>query len=476
MTRQPWLTRARLRLAIVALFLVYGCHATYWVGAARPNVDEGFYALAAREVWRGRLPYRDFGYTQAPCFPYLQGVALGVAGHDQRAQRGVNALWGALTLALLLALSRRVQPGWAALTALALAATPGWVHFVVLGKTYALTGLLLLLTAGALTLRRPPARGLAFALFGALTVGCRLPTAVAVAALWASGLAVRPGRARRWLALAPPLVGLGLAAPFALADSEAFWFWNVGLHASVRLDHRAASLIELPGFLAPVLGLGVLTLVAAGRYRRPALRGAGGLLAAAGLGLSAQFLPGGAYTEYVTPLLPLLALGVARYGQRIRRRAWTWPASALLLLVPLAWPTPSVVAEPLRVQSFQEAGRYLRGEPSAQTVLTCYPVVTSGGGLTVFPNNLMGFHSLTDELPPEQAERLGLLSLDALTAAVSAQQPDLVVLCVDWPNFAISLPSCRRLSAARRAPLREALAAGYAPAWRNDHVVVLRRR
>ena len=42
------------------------------VGVLRPaDTDEGYYATAAELVGRGRVPYRDFFYPQAPLLPYL---------------------------------------------------------------------------------------------------------------------------------------------------------------------------------------------------------------------------------------------------------------------------------------------------------------------------------------------------------------------------------------------------------------------
>jgi hypothetical protein len=36
--------------------------------------DEGFYLLAAKSVWHGRVLYRDFFFTQMPLSPYLYMV------------------------------------------------------------------------------------------------------------------------------------------------------------------------------------------------------------------------------------------------------------------------------------------------------------------------------------------------------------------------------------------------------------------
>ena len=39
------------------------------------NQDEGWYLLAARNVSDGKLPYRDFAFTQGPMLPVVYSLA-----------------------------------------------------------------------------------------------------------------------------------------------------------------------------------------------------------------------------------------------------------------------------------------------------------------------------------------------------------------------------------------------------------------
>ena len=46
--------------------------AAVWLGGL--NQDEGWYLYAARLVGEGKLPYRDFFFTQGPVLPFIYSV------------------------------------------------------------------------------------------------------------------------------------------------------------------------------------------------------------------------------------------------------------------------------------------------------------------------------------------------------------------------------------------------------------------
>jgi hypothetical protein len=127
------------------VLLVTGLHlisATWHVWYGGLNADEGFYAIAARSVWQGDLPYRDFGYTQMPLLPYLNGLLMQATGFGLFAQRAINGLWGALTLLLAARwLARHTSATWALGFVALFSLSPAWMYFIHLGKTYAFTGL-----------------------------------------------------------------------------------------------------------------------------------------------------------------------------------------------------------------------------------------------------------------------------------------------------------------------------------------------
>ena len=64
----PWLLAAG-----VALFVA--CCAIWFGGL---NQDEGWYLYSAQMVRAGRLPYRDFFFTQGPALPFVYSALTGV--------------------------------------------------------------------------------------------------------------------------------------------------------------------------------------------------------------------------------------------------------------------------------------------------------------------------------------------------------------------------------------------------------------
>jgi hypothetical protein len=63
-----------LRAAWIVAVLAFACFgfAAVWFGAL--NQDEGWYLYAAQSVCEGKMPYRDFFYTQGPVMPYVYSV------------------------------------------------------------------------------------------------------------------------------------------------------------------------------------------------------------------------------------------------------------------------------------------------------------------------------------------------------------------------------------------------------------------
>ena len=460
-------------LLVAAVLGGYAAHAAAWVQSGALNADEGFYALAAREVFAGRLPYRDFGYTQLPGYPYLQGLAMAVAGgHDLFTQRWLNALWGGLTLALIAACGRRTAGGrdWA-WPPLALALLPAWIYFVVIGKTYALTGLLLVLTAGALALKRPGLRLAAYASFGSLAVLCRLPVAPAVAVLWLALVRGMPaGVLRRRALWVPPATGCLLLLPFLLAAREPFGFYNLGLHTSVLRSARLESGIQLAAFHLPSLAGLLLIAGRAPREWPPALW-------AGAVGALAMLIPAGTYADYATPCMALLALGIAQLPPSPRRTLAGGGLRVVCVCALLLLPPPHVRAERALLTDLTQCARHVAATtPPDAVVLPPEPLIATGACRPVLPGSELGPFSVTHELPPARAQRLRLLTLEGLRARVAAGEPDVIVLSrvhVNWPR---SIPSLRRIPLPQLDELTRTILQGYVPTWQNPSFVVLSPR
>src|SRR4051812_26657194 len=138
-----WVTAGALGtvFAATAAYVVYGL----------PNADEGWYLYAARLVWQGHLPYRDFSFTQSPLMPYVYGLPQALFGSSLLVGRLTSAgLWVA-TVLLAVAVARRLGGRFGAMFCALLLAVYmfGTFNFVVV-KTYSLMAFLLVATLAAL--------------------------------------------------------------------------------------------------------------------------------------------------------------------------------------------------------------------------------------------------------------------------------------------------------------------------------------
>lgn len=300
-----------LILVVMGLHLMFGFWNTLYSGQ---NADEGFYALAARSVWQGELPYRDFGYTQMPLLPYINGALMRVIGFGLFEQRAINGLWGALTLLLAVRwLARRTSPIWAVSFGALLSLSAPWMCFIHLGKTYAFVGFMIVAALHVYTEFSPSVRQVSLvALLSTIGIGCRLTAAPFFAILWIATVSGLPlGLVRTWMkiifgSLLWPVI---LLLPFYLAAPEAAYFWTMGFH-QLSVPHKSWH-VSGPVIiaLAPALWLGlVYSLGHAVVTRRYPARQEIVVIIATLVALGTNLLPQGVYEEYGVPFLPPLAL------------------------------------------------------------------------------------------------------------------------------------------------------------------------
>lgn len=304
------------------------------------NQDEGWYLYAARQVHEGRVPYRDFCFTQAPVLPFVYSAAQswvdrwGVAGG--RLFTAVLGLAGALAASWLAA--RGAPKGWgafAALTAfLLLGVNVYQSHYTTVVKTYSLCALLL--TGGMLALSFAGSRGgvgasLAAGLLIALAAGTRLSAGVALPV----GFVYLLFRRRRlgdsrWLSFAiGGALGLALVSvPFFLMAPENYAFCVFGYHSARHPGSVASLAVYKAGFVSrfvqaylvpSFLAIGLVSLRWAGWRREPLAEATvtsrarfNALLWAVGVAvtlvhLSAPF----PYEDYQVIVVPVLAAALA---------------------------------------------------------------------------------------------------------------------------------------------------------------------
>lgn len=133
------------------IILVICCSLLYLAGllcyaSVRPiDGDEGFYTTAARLVWEGKTPYKDFFFQQAPLLPYLYSWIWAVHPRSLVAMRMFSAVCGGLEVLLLglgLVSARRLPTKVALAAFAAVLLNPYSVSWNVVVKTFAVANLL----------------------------------------------------------------------------------------------------------------------------------------------------------------------------------------------------------------------------------------------------------------------------------------------------------------------------------------------
>ena len=154
MTDQQPLTsmkRSPLLLAAVSFVsLVYFAGLVHYAEVRLIDGDEGLYTTAARLVWEGKTPYRDFFYQQAPLLPYIYSWIWAVHPRSLLAMRFLSAacggiavlLWGVCLLSV-----KRTSLKVAIATFVAVLLNPYWVSWNVVVKTFAVANLLMSVAA-----------------------------------------------------------------------------------------------------------------------------------------------------------------------------------------------------------------------------------------------------------------------------------------------------------------------------------------
>jgi hypothetical protein len=448
----------RLLLVAVLLACLHAAVALWFCVHGLLNADEAFYGLAAREVTAGRLPYRDFGFTQTPLVPYFQGAVMRVIGFGFLEQRIAAGLWAAAAIAVGAGwLARRAGPAAAWWFAALLTLSAGWMYHIHLGKTYGVTTLAVLLLGLAFAGDRfsPRGRRIALPLLGAVVIGCRLPAAPLVAVLWLALLLEQPSlrHVLAVLTLAAAALGVTLGG-FVAADPENFSFWVLEFH---RESVALRNFFVVPGelwALAPALWLGAAVAAAAlarGRVRLAPREAwlAGGLAAA----LAANLIPRGAYAEYAAPFVPLALLLVCAVLARVP--ALRWPllgpaAAAVALATAFFLPPPNdpeilgqVRAAAAAVERVLPAGVELGGPATLLALET---------GRPVSPRLLMTPFSLTEAHDEAWAEEHHFATPRWLTARMADRALPVYALTTQrrWnfgrtmPDFALTDPELLR--------------------------------
>jgi hypothetical protein len=495
-----------LAAGLAVAFSVHLASAAFHILFGPLNPDEGFYGIAARAITQGALPYRDFGYSQPPVLPFVNGAVMRLIGFGLVQQRLANGLWGALALGLgAWLVARRTRPLLGLLVALAFSLWPPWMYFIHLGKSYALTSLAASAAAWVF-LQWPRARRkhLVLSALAALGIGCRLASAPYFLALW---LAVfwdggRPSARQTILAVAE--LGGFLAVvflPLWLVAPESMSFWVFQFH-TLSLQHKGWRLgaIELL-WLAPAGWIALLLSVALAR-RRLWPRRETILAAAALLGLATNVLPGGALAEYGVPFLLPLALALILVVADFTR-AWPLPhraglVAALLAIHLGANPISNLMHSasprgnaqslflPLAVSDYDfglpSRNAHIRAMveqllPPGQPLIGPNLIPALEANRPVPLDLAMGFFSVTRELPAARAHRLHLAT-DGEIAGYLADPRVTMLSFADRleMNYGWSMPSFDVPAEGLPPRWAEVVIRDFVVVYKGGHYVFLARR
>ncbi len=503
MGERKWVAAAG---AVAGLAAVMIAVVSVWLGPL--NQDEGWYLYAALETAAGRLPYRDFFFTQGPLLPVVYGwLAPLWSGSGVLGGRLVTAALGLCASLLTAALAARgAAPAGrlaAGVTAFALTACGVYhAYFMAIPKTYALAALLL--TGGLLALARSERRGREGLVWSAgagvllaAAAGTRLSlgAALAAAGLWLLVHQRRLGLA--WLAFGlGGAAGLALAyGPFVAAAPEGFWFAQ-----TFHTGRAGGGPLFIVGSLARLLrGYLPLAAVAAAAAawrlagcRQPnagieqdGMRWGSLWLWAAGAVAAVHLTSPYPYDDYQVPVMPLVAAAAAvalvdaagRSAAPARTRsAAVWAVLVFCGLAALASPMVQewfvvrqdrfwvVRKEASDLAVLQRVGAGLRRavpREMAPRLLTQDVYLAVESGRRVPAGLEMGPFSYFPELPTEQARRLLVLNRALLRELiVTTDAPDAATSGYAW---AIGAPAMNELDAAEQRAWRDLVASHYRP-------------
>src|SRR5215471_2854567 len=142
----PTSAQRRLISFTVLLCCLYLAALVYYATVRRVDADEGFYTTAARLVWQGKTPYKDFFYQQAPLLPYVYSWVWAIRPNSLVAMRILSAVCCATTTALWGFGLLRVKafPGKVTLaTLLTILLDPYWISWNVVVKTFSFSNLMI---------------------------------------------------------------------------------------------------------------------------------------------------------------------------------------------------------------------------------------------------------------------------------------------------------------------------------------------
>ncbi len=466
-------SRIQTIILVIAAALIYVVLCYKLIHYGMLNADEGFYALAAQNVMEGKIPYRDFAYSQMPVLPYLNGMVMKITGYGFVTQRTVNAFWGAVSLVLLIVMGiRNTKYSPVVWGVLAVALSPFWIHYICMGKSYAAANLFLIIAVAGIFLDAQfPVRLLLTAGGGILAVGCRLSVLPAVFVLWGVFLIGTESRKEKLITLGSILCGaITFFLPFYVSAPESFSFWNLHYHLQSTFNRRGLEPLFETFRISPIVILLMCggALYTAFYYKNMKVQTSGVLLAA-WVGVISQLCLKSSYGENV---VPFIVLGSVASLAVIQSRKWLLWIKIVIVLSPCVY---LILKAPDMSQKWSETvkepARYISANIKQDgRILTPFPIIALEARRDIFDRVEMGKFAVTSEIDRAQAENLHLLTFEELLQIIGTREPAAIVLtkfASSW-NFNWSVPSLQSIPREKGMLFYETIMKNYTVAYENQ--------
>lgn len=498
-------------IAAAALSLLYFAVLAYYAQVRGLDPDEGFYPLAARLVWEGKVPYHDFLFSQGALVPYLYSWVWAVHPQSLVSMRMLSVALGAMAVFLwgVFLFSIRRLPAKIALAAfLIVCLNPYWIAWHTVVKTFAVADLLMSGAMVCFYVGFQSGRAKWFFAAGALLGVCVSARAlygplIPFVLLWMAYLDWKerkpPSFARSLAYLGGALCGV-MPMVFSFAsDPRAFVFNNIQyrqlldlwvsttLAQSLRLYRGGIHGLALRGFFLVELLLAAMGAVTIWKHRKtadsPYTRQEYLYFQLAFLMMlvycATSLTPLPMFAQYFDgPLLPFLILFIAEGLRVVFQVRRGWVAALVAIVIPaLFWHDVGLEVDEfssrrLRMSSYREVAETVRANSGENaTVLSIWPGYVFESGRQCFPGGENEFvYQVARVVSPEARSRFHLISGAEVLRAVSTGAPDIYIPAAFFRYLAFTM------SQADRQALQSAVDANYVLVKKIDDIEIYRLR
>ncbi|MCX7853816.1 MAG: hypothetical protein N2383_13695 [Caldilineales bacterium] len=467
---RPWWQRSAWQLAFTGAVVSFLVTAAFLFVYREVNLDEGWYLWAARLVYEGQIPYRDFAYPQAPLLPYVYGLFRLVWGQGLYQGRLTTLLLAVGGLTIGYRLTRRRGGAWAGVLFLWLQTTTlvAATYTVAYTAPYALASALLLLAFHqSLDTAREDRRNI----LATVAMVAAAATRLSAAAGWAVFLPylVYSSRQRKRalvrVALTTGVTGGLLFGPFLALGGEVMLYDVFGFHTDrmipedwprVRLQslHDTLRDFGMPFSLMLIGLIGGGIALARARSRWALLQA---YLPELAMGLTvlalfvAHLLPRTTMSFYHSLQMPLVAvlgsLTMVKLGAGLWRHERTRPLLVVLVVLFLAvhagWQFRRVLDYELvrwpprpHIAVVRAAARSIeRLVPPGSTILTFATPLVVETDLRLLPGYEMSIFAYRPTWSTAEAQRYRVVNNDRLQAALAQPQPIVALTTYDLDHL-----------------------------------------